>query len=123
MANDVLLRLAGARNLIAERGLGKGMYLDMNKGCFCSVGAIGYTRRRPPIDGNIWAKLMPDVDDMRQGRDEIGATAVEMLADAVKYDLMKDKFSNVFHFNDSSTKEEVLAAFDKAIETAAVLDV
>lgn len=123
MANDVLLRLTGARDLIAERGLSHGMYLDRNKQCFCSVGAIAYTRRRPPIDDHVWAKFMPDVDDIRLARDEAGATAVRMLADAIGSTLMKDPFSDVFHFNDSSTKDEVLAAFDKAIATAACLDV
>jgi hypothetical protein len=52
------------------------------------------------------------------GEYEVQKTAAELFAKANGIDMPTSNWSPLFNFNDKHTHEEVLAAFDKAIEYA-----
>lgn len=121
MANDVLLRLTGARDLLMQRGVNRnGTYVrniaELNdRRCFCSVGAIA-------------AAFNPHMPMDQFGRELTACwmgngparKATQMLQEAIG----AASDHNIFEWNDHSQSDaEVIAAFDKAIATAACLDV
>jgi hypothetical protein len=70
--------------------------------CFCSLGALSKASQRPPLDSPLVSK----------NRQE----AVLYLTKAIHSITGRDEGVSIASFNDSSTHEEVMAAFDNAIE-------
>lgn len=120
---DKLTILKRARDILAKQeALGKGsfyrrMELPSGKmtrsGCACAVGAIGLATT-PHGPKNASACGHDDHEGWRQA-----VTSLAMAVDVhVGSRYLNDILIEVFTVNDSSTKEEIVAAFDRAIEAS-----
>lgn len=103
---DVKQTLISARKLIEDKGLSHGNYVNFN-GCHCTVGSI-VKIIKPETKMTEYGKKLA-VPEIR--------SAVNVFATANNLEIESIVYTAVYNFNDTHSQEQVLRAFDKAIES------